>query len=115
MLQALPSLLQNYATKLRGKLLVNAFQLCFLLHNSKTAVISHTAAAALQQLVASTFEKVVAEDGKISEHRLNLSDKSSLGAPLGDVSSSQILTDNGAISVRESALDAYQVTYLQFL
>lgn len=63
-LQALPSLLQNYASKLKGKLLVNAFQLCFSLHNNKTAVISNTAAAALQQLVASTFEKVSVEDGE---------------------------------------------------
>lgn len=91
-------------------MLVNAFQLCFLLHNSKTAVISHTAAAALQQLVASTFEKVVFEDGKISEDQLNLTDKGSLGVPLGD-SSTQVSTDDGAISVRESALDAYQVRY----
>lgn len=89
--------------------MVNAFQLCFLLHNSKTAVISHTAAAALQQLVASTFEKVVVEDGKISEYPLNISDKGSSGIPLGDASSTQVSTDDGAISVRESALDAYQV------
>lgn len=95
-------------------MLVNAFQLCFLLHNSKTAVVSHTAAAALQQLVASTFEKVVVEDGKISEHPLNLSDKRSSGVPLGDTSSTQVSTDDGAISVRESALDAYQVRYSQF-
>ena len=95
-------------------MLVNAFQLCFLLHNSKTAVISHTAAAALQQLVASTFEKVVAEDGKISEYKPNVSDKISSGVPLGNASFSQALTDNGAISVRESALDAYQVRYSQF-
>lgn len=95
-------------------MLVNAFQLCFLLHNSKTAVISHTAAAALQQLVASTFEKVVAEDGKISEHQLNIPDNSSSGVPLGDSSSTQVLADHGAISVRESALDAYQVRYSQF-
>lgn len=90
---------------------MNAFQLCFLLHNNKTAVISHTAAAALQQLVASTFEKVVVEDGKIPEDPLNLSDPVSLGVPFGDASSTQVLTDDGAISVRESALDAYQVRY----
>lgn len=96
-------------------MLVNAFQLCFLLHNSKTAVVSNTAAAALQQLVASTFEKVVVEDGKISEYKLDLSDKGSSEVPLEDASSTQVSTDDGAIFVRESALDAYQVRYSQFL
>lgn len=72
MLQALPSLLQNYSSRLTGKLLVDAFNLCFLLHNSKTAVISHTAAAALQQLVASTFDKVVIEDGNVLSSNMNV-------------------------------------------
>lgn len=92
-LQALPSLLQNYANKLKGKLLVNAFQLCFLLHNNKTAVISNTAAAALQQLVASTFEKVAVKDG----------------LPPDDEISTEISADEGTILVRESALDAYKL------
>ena len=39
-----------------------AFQVCFLLHGSKTAVVSNTAAATLQQLLSSTFEKVAIED-----------------------------------------------------
>ena len=65
-LQALPSLLQNYANSLTGDLLGAAFQVCFLLHNSKTAVVSNTAAASLQQLVYSTFEKVATEDGMLT-------------------------------------------------
>lgn len=63
-LQALPSLLQNYASSLRGQLLVAAFQVCFLLYSSKTAVVSNTAAAAIQQLVSSTLEKGAIENGK---------------------------------------------------
>lgn len=61
-LQALPSLLQNYSSSLTGSLLATAFQVCFLLYGSKTAVVSHTAAAALQQLVNSTFEKAAADE-----------------------------------------------------
>lgn len=63
-LQALPSLLQNYLVSLEGRLLVSTFEVCFLLYGSKTAVVSNTAAATLQQLVALTFDKVVAEDSK---------------------------------------------------
>ena len=65
MLQALPSLLQNYAGSLTGDLLVAAFQVCFHLHGSKTAVVSNTAAATLQQLVLSSFEKVATENGQL--------------------------------------------------
>lgn len=65
-LQALPSLLQNYVARLKGRLLVSTFEVCFLLYGSKTAVVSNTAAATLQQLVASTFDKVVTEDSKSS-------------------------------------------------
>lgn len=48
-----------------GGLLIAAFQLCFLLHSSKTAVVSNTAAATLQQLVLSSFEKVTKEYGQL--------------------------------------------------
>lgn len=64
-LQALPSLLQNYASRLTGDLLATALHICFLLLASKTAVISNTAAATLQQLVVSVLGKVVREDGPI--------------------------------------------------
>lgn len=62
-LQALPSLLQNYAISLSGQLLVAAFQVCFLLYSSRTAVVSNTAAAAIQQLVSTTLEKATIESG----------------------------------------------------
>ncbi|KAL8946980.1 MAG: hypothetical protein Q9222_006691 [Ikaeria aurantiellina] len=61
-LQALPSLLQNYATHLHGQLLISAFDVCLLLHGSKTAVVANTAAASVQQLFAFAFEKLAAED-----------------------------------------------------
>ena len=64
-LQALPSLLQNYASSLTGKLLIAAFQVCFLLYSSKTTVVSNTAAAALQQLTSSTFEKAATSGRKV--------------------------------------------------
>lgn len=61
-LQALPSLLQNYAENLTGELLGATLHVCCLLHGSKTAVVSNTAAATLQQLVVSVLDKVAAED-----------------------------------------------------
>lgn len=61
-LQALPSLLQNYADSLTGELLGATLQVCCLLHGTKTAVVSNTAAATLQQLVVSVLDKVAAED-----------------------------------------------------
>ena len=89
-LQALPSLLQNYASSLTGELLVNAFQVCFLLYSSKTAVVSNTAAAALQQLVNSTFEKAALKDD-------GTTDEPELEVPIGD----------GTIWIHGAELDAY--------
>jgi hypothetical protein len=61
-LQALPTLLQNYASEIKGDLLVTALNICFILQTSKNAIINHTSAATLQQLVVSVFDKVVSED-----------------------------------------------------
>ncbi len=61
-LQALPSLLQNYADDLKGDLLAAALNICTILQASKNAIVNNTAAATLQQLVVSVFDKVVAED-----------------------------------------------------
>lgn len=63
-LQALPSLLQNYADDIRGELLVTALNICFILQSSKNAIVNNTSAATLQQLVVSVFDKVVAEDSE---------------------------------------------------
>jgi hypothetical protein len=61
-LQALPSLLQNYGTELEGNLLGKALQLCASLQAAKASTVSGVAAATLQQLVTTVFEKVANED-----------------------------------------------------
>lgn len=62
-LQALPSLLQNYPTELRGNLLASVLQICSAIQNVKNVAVSNTAAATLQQLVITVFDRVAAEDG----------------------------------------------------
>ncbi|KAM0249876.1 hypothetical protein ACHAQJ_008850 [Trichoderma viride] len=92
-LQALPSLLQNYSSDLNGDLLVTALNICFILQSSKNAIVNNTSAATLQQLVVSVFDKVVAEDK-------NGSDAPIAGeAPSGD----------GKVELRAAALDAYRI------
>ena len=71
---------------------MNAFQVCFLLYSSKTAVVSNTAAAALQQLVNSTLEKAALKDDGITE-------EPELEVPIGD----------GTIWIHGAALDAYHL------
>src|SRR3569833_1640409 len=63
-LQALPSLLQNYSSEVIAELLVTALNICFTLQSSKNAIVNNTSAATLQQLVVSVFDKVVTEDSK---------------------------------------------------
>ena len=63
-LQALPTLLQNYSVDIKGDLLVTALNICFILQTSKNGIINNTSAATLQQLVVSVFDKVVAEDSE---------------------------------------------------
>ncbi|KAF6236861.1 hypothetical protein HO173_005152 [Letharia columbiana] len=92
-LQALPSLLQNYASSLSGQLLVAAFQVCFLLYSSRTAVVSNTAAAAIQQLVSSTLEKAAIENDGQFEH------EPSVEVAIGD----------GTTSIYGTSLDAYRL------
>lgn len=61
-LQSLPSLLQHYSNDLGGELLASTLEICATLQASKTLAVSSTAAATLQQLVVSTFERVAEED-----------------------------------------------------
>ncbi|KAG2419437.1 hypothetical protein HFD88_004233 [Aspergillus terreus] len=61
-LQSLPSLLQHYSNDLGGELLVSTLEICATLQASKTVALSSTAAATLQQLIVSTFERVLVED-----------------------------------------------------
>ncbi|KAK7426053.1 Endocytosis and vacuole integrity protein [Neonectria magnoliae] len=92
-LQALPSLLQNYSSDLQGNLLVTVLNICFTLQSSKNAIVSHTSAATLQQLVVSVFDKVVVEDKKAGE-----------GPGTGDST-----TAEGKSEPRPAALDAYRI------
>lgn len=63
-LQALPSLLQNYAEDLKAELLAASLNICTILQASKNGIVNNTAAATLQQLVVSVFDKVLAEDSE---------------------------------------------------
>lgn len=91
-LQALPSLLQNYSTDIKDDLLVTALNICFVLQSSKNAIVNNTSAATLQQLIVTVFEKVVAED-KI------------LDAPFVG----QAPTEDGTVQLKAAALDAYRI------
>lgn len=91
-LQALPSLLQNYSTDIRDDLLVTALNICFILQSSKNAIVNNTSAATLQQLIVSVFEKVVAED------------KSSYENTVGEAP-----VDDGVVQLKAAALDAYRI------
>ncbi|KAG4441682.1 hypothetical protein IFR05_002816 [Cadophora sp. M221] len=92
-LQALPSLLQNYADDLKGELIAASLNICTILQASKNAIVNNTAAATLQQLVVSVFDKVVAED------RIALEVPTVGEAPIED----------GTVRLRAAALDAYRV------
>ncbi|KAI1322855.1 hypothetical protein F5Y16DRAFT_25958 [Xylariaceae sp. FL0255] len=93
-LQALPTLLQNYATDIKGGLLVTALNICFVLQASKNGVVNNTSAATLQQLIMTVFEKVTTEDKSTSDV-----------APVGEAEISQ----NGKVQLRSAAMDAHRV------
>ena len=94
-LQALPSLLQNYASDLEGDLLSLTLQVCSSLQSAKASTVSGVAAATLQQLVATVFERVVSEDGRQT------------GVP----ATVEIPGDNGNVKLRPAAFDAYRLFY----
>jgi len=106
-LQALPALLSNYADDVHGELLITALNVCFILQSSKNAIVNHTSAATLQQLVVSVFDKVVAEDSTSSSSlpmRRRLTAAESDVPPAGEVPLS-----DGAIPLRPAAMDSYRV------
>lgn len=92
-LQALPALAQNFADDLKGDHLAAALQVCAALQNVKAATVSGVAAATLQQLVVSVFDRVAVED--------EAGDKIPIATriPGGD----------GPIPLKEAAYDAYRV------
>ncbi|KAI2629945.1 hypothetical protein GGR54DRAFT_587034 [Hypoxylon sp. NC1633] len=92
-LQALPTLLQNYSKDIQGDLLVTALNICFILQTTKNGIVNNTSAATLQQLVMTVFEKVVAEDKIVPDGNF-------VGeAPTGD----------GDTQLRPAAMDAYRI------
>ena len=62
-LQALPSLLQNYADALEDELQAIVLQICTSMQQVKAISVASTASATLQQAFSFLFEKVEAEDG----------------------------------------------------
>ncbi|KAK5110386.1 hypothetical protein LTR62_006094 [Meristemomyces frigidus] len=92
-LQALPSLIQNYTSELKDELLAGALQLCASLQSAKAQTISGVAAATLQQLVSAVFEKVVDEDRR--------------GATVP--ATKELPGDDGPIRLRPAAYDAYRM------
>ncbi|KAI1801323.1 hypothetical protein F4811DRAFT_464828 [Daldinia bambusicola] len=92
-LQALPSLLQNYSKEIQGDLLVTALNICFILQTTKNGIVNNTAAATLQQLVMTVFEKVAIEDKSTSD-----------GNFVGDAP-----TSNGSVQLRAASMDAYHI------
>ncbi|KAJ5217313.1 hypothetical protein N7468_010321 [Penicillium chermesinum] len=92
-LQSLPSLLQFYSDELSGSLLANTLEICATLQASKTIAVSSTAAATLQQLVVSTFERVANEDKLPSDAK----------------STSTVKVDGRFVQVGQFAFDALQV------
>lgn len=92
-LQALPSLLQNYAAELEGDLLSSALQVCSSLQTAKASTVSGVAAATLQSLITSVFEKVETEDSNAE----NIA------------TTAEIPGDDGTLHLRPAAYDAYRV------
>lgn len=92
-LQALPSLLQNYSAEIRGELLSTVLNICSGLQSAKNFAVSNTAAATLQQLVISVFDRVASEDEKALE--------------IPTVA--EVKVDDGQVSLRPAANDAYKM------
>ena len=92
-LQALPSLVQNYSDDLKGDLLSGTLQVCSSLQAAKVQTVSGVAAATLQQLVTTVFERVAAEDLRSQE----ISPVAEIPGP------------DGPIPIRPAAYDAYRI------
>ncbi|KKK23526.1 hypothetical protein AOCH_006020 [Aspergillus ochraceoroseus] len=92
-LQTLPSLLQHYSHDLSGELFVTTLEICATLQSSKTIAVSSTAAATLQQLVVSTFERVSIEDQSPPDSRPTINVK----------------IDGGSVKIGYFAFDALRV------
>ncbi|ODQ63499.1 hypothetical protein NADFUDRAFT_53168 [Nadsonia fulvescens var. elongata DSM 6958] len=64
-LQSLPSLIRYYADDMTGELIARLLHICSILQSAtKMPVVINTAAATLQQIIISIFDKIVTEDQK---------------------------------------------------
>ncbi|KAF1817218.1 hypothetical protein P152DRAFT_426890 [Eremomyces bilateralis CBS 781.70] len=85
-LQTLPSLAQNYSDEIRGDLLSNVLQVCSLLQGTKTQAVASTAAATLQQLIITLYDRLRAEDDRQLEvpatHEIKLESRSVMVRPV---------------------------------
>lgn len=66
-LQSLSALFSNYADAFCGDLLASALNVCILLQSSKNSIVNNTAAATLQQLIVTVFDKVAIEDSELRQ------------------------------------------------
>lgn len=108
-LQALPSLVQNYPTEVRGELLSTVLQICSGLQNIKSPAVSNTAAATLQQIIIAIFDRVTAEDGGYSSPSVCTILTSCKGRALEIPTVTEVKGDDGPVPVRPAANDAYKV------
>lgn len=111
-LQTLPALLQNYSEELSGDLLASTLQICATLQASKNVAVANSAAATLQQLVISSFEKVAVEDGEPPLTLANpMAELTTLfaGKPKGSYETHTVSVGETQLSVGIAAYDAYRV------
>lgn len=94
-LQALPALVQNYTEDLKGSLIASALYVTAVLQNVKVPTVSAVAAATLQQLVVSVFDRVAAEDAAAKQSAVPVVQTIEL--------------DDHSVGVREAAFDAYRI------
>lgn len=114
-LQALPSLIQNYPSEIRNDLLSTILQICSGLQSAKNPAVSNTAAATLQQLVITVFDRVISEDGMTLvppslESGTNTVSERALEVPIV----TEVKGDDGLVPVRPAANDAYKVHQTPF-
>lgn len=114
-LQSLPSLLQYYSNELSGELLANTLEICATLHSSKTLAVSSTAAATLQQLTVSTFDRVSSEDSSLKPHlasSLSSLANRSTELPQDEKVLKNVKVDGQSVEIGQFAFDALQVRIL---
>lgn len=111
-LQTLPSLLQHYSNELSGDLLVSTLEICVMLQASKTIAVSSTAAATLQQLVVSTFERIAIDDSKLlvdMPRFIDLFPNLLLETPDSSKQTVNVVVDDNTVTIGHFSYDALRV------